>query len=163
MHSCSDPKLRRRNNIAKPSIRVGMLDHRPEYRGLPNDRSQAPDGSPEFELVVRRHPPYILGPLNRFRAVHYHTRKDYLHTMAILSEDHIGHVPDSKMDTKIEDEQVEHGSPDAAQFIETKYAGESGAGIFSTMLILLEIWADGELQRSFGGPCYSAAFSYGPV
>jgi hypothetical protein len=83
--------------------------------------------------------------------------------MATLPEDRFVNAPDSKVDTKIEDEQVEHGSPDAAQFIETKYAGESGADVFSTMLIFLEIWADGELQRSFGGPCYSAAFCCGPV
>jgi hypothetical protein len=83
--------------------------------------------------------------------------------MATLPEDRFANAADSKVDTKIEDEQVEHGSPDAAQFIETKYAGEFRAGIFSTLLITLEIWADGGLPRSFGGPCYSAAFSYGPV
>ena len=126
-------------------------------------RSQAPDGSPEFELVVRRHLPYILGPLNRSRAVHYHTRKDHLHTMATLSKDHLGNAPDSKIDTKIEDEQVEHGSPDATQFIETKYAGEFRAAICGTSLIVPEIWAVYEPRKCFGEQCFSAPSFYGPV
>jgi hypothetical protein len=48
--------------------------------------------------------------------------------MATLSHDIHQHAPDShvdsKIDSKIEDEQVEHGSPVATEFIETKYAGK---------------------------------------
>jgi len=83
--------------------------------------------------------------------------------MATLSKDHLGNAPDSKIDTKIEDEQVEHGSPDATQFIETKYAGEFRAVTCATLLTVPKIWADYGQRKCSGERCSSALSFYGPV
>lgn len=48
--------------------------------------------------------------------------------MATPSDEHLPAAEDSKVDHKLEDEQIEHGSPMGTHFIETKYAGESRLG-----------------------------------
>lgn len=84
-------------------------------------------------------------------------------TMATPSAEHLPQISDSKFDTKIEDEQVEHGSPIAAQYIETKYAGESEIGHNRQLLTNSKTWEDGGPRRSSGELRCSAPFYSGPV
>ena len=81
--------------------------------------------------------------------------------MATLSHDHLPQAVDSKLDSKVEDEQVEHGNAVVHSFIETKYAGECKAVHSGKSLMTYKIWDEREQQKSSGEQCSSVPFCYG--